>query len=249
MIRRVSLAAVASLAALAAAACSAPAAPVDSSATTPGATATAAPSASAAPSSPSITFTDSSGSDAGTTPLPVSDGGAAGVCAPQTVTTPTIMWKAPHALHRNVCTPQEAAAIVSCFVQNQNCNVLVSSACHQCAVSGDATPFSSALIVHDQNPSLAPELNVEGCVGEMAGDGSANGCGPKLAAKYQCEQSSCAGCTDATSYQSCAAQSDTGSCATANTTAQCAAPYLGQCVQGTTELEVAYNLVKVFCGP
>lgn len=249
MIRAASIAAVISFAAIAAA-CSAPAAPVDSSATTPAATPTAVPAASAAPSgsSPSITFTDTG--DAGTTTLPTGDAAVTGgACTPQTATPPSIIWKAPHALHRNVCTPQEAAAIVSCFVQNQNCYVPVSSACHQCAVSGDSTAYSSALIVHDQNPSLAPELNVEGCVGALAGDTSANGCGPKLAAKYQCEAASCTGCADATSYQTCATSADNSTCATANTAAACAAPYVGQCVQGTTELEVAYNLVKVFCGP
>jgi len=39
-----------------------------------------------------------------------------GSCAPQSVTAPVVTWIPPHALHSNVCTPQDAAAIVSCFV-------------------------------------------------------------------------------------------------------------------------------------
>jgi hypothetical protein len=245
MIRRASLATVASLfAAFVAAACSSPAPPPDSSAVTPTAPATPAPVDTTA--SPAITFT---GGDTDAGYLPYTDAAVPGVCSPQPITAPAPVWIPPHALHRNVCTPQEAAAIVSCFVENQNCQVLVSSACHQCAVSGDTTPYSSALILHDQNPGKAPELNIEGCVGAVAGDPSAAGCGPRLAAKYSCSASSCGGCADPTGFQTCSAQADTSVCATANANAQCAAPYMSQCVQGSTELEVAFNLVKVFCGP
>lgn len=250
MIRRASLATALSAVSVAvvvlgAVGCSAPAPAETSSLNPPSAAATGVDSGVA---SPAITFTGGDSYDAGYSPTPVlGDGG--GVCAPQTVTPTVPAWKPPHALRRNVCTPQEAAAIVQCFVQKQNCQVLVSSACHQCAVSGDTTPYSSALIVHDQNPGQAPELNIEGCVAAAAGDPSATGCGPKLQAKYTCAASACTGCTDPTGYQTCAQQADTTVCATQNQAAQCAAPYIGQCVQGTTELEVAFNLVKVFCGP
>ncbi len=247
MIRRAPLAAIASLsAALLATACSAPALPADSS-PTPAATTVPSAGADAGGVTPAVTF-GGGDFDAGYVP-PLGDGGVTpGVCAPQPVTAVAPAWIPPHALHRNVCTPQEAAAIVSCFVQNQNCQVLVSSACHQCAVSGDNTPYSSALIVH-QTPGVAPELNIEGCVGAVSKDPSATGCGPKLAAKYACAASACAGCKDAAGFQTCSTQADTTSCATQSAAAQCAAPYLAQCVQGTTELEVAFNLVKTFCGP
>lgn len=245
MIRTGSLV-VAALLVTAAAACSAPATPVDTSAG-PAASSITPPASSATPASPAITFTD--GADGGSPTIPFGDSGVAGACTPQAATPPAATWIPPHALHRNVCTPQEAAAIVSCFVQNQNCDVLVSSACHQCAVSGDTTGYSSALIIHDQNPSRGPELNVEGCVAAMSGDPSATGCGPKLVAKYACEAAACSTCADPTSAQQCAAQSDTTTCATQNTAAQCAGPYMSQCVQGTTDLEVAFNLVKTFCGP
>lgn len=247
MTGRAPLATVASLSAvLLAAACSAPAPPPETSA---GTAPTAAPIvADAGVATPAVTFTGG-GYDAAYTTPSLGDGGVAGVCSPQPTPPPAATWIPPHALHRNVCTPQEAAAIVSCFVENQNCQVLVSSACHQCAVSGDTTPYSSALIVHDQKPGTAPELNIEGCVGAVAGDPSATGCGPKLAAKYQCAAASCAGCTDATGFKTCSASADTTTCATSNTAAQCAAPYMAQCVQGASELDVAFNLVKTFCGP
>lgn len=101
------------------------------------------------------------------------------------VVSAAVMWIPPHALHSNVCTPQDAAAIVSCFVQGQSCDVPVSAACHACAVSGDTTPYSSALIVHDPSSGKAPELNIAGCVGAASGDPSLAGCGAKLAAKMR----------------------------------------------------------------
>lgn len=181
--------------------------------------------------------------------MPTEDSGIAGSCAPQPVTAPAVAWIPPHALHGNVCTPQDAAAIVSCLVQHQSCDAPVSAACHACAVSGDTTPYSSALIVHDQSSGKALELNIAGCVGAASGDPSLAGCGPKLAAMEACTASACAGCTDPTGSQHCTTLAATSVCATANAGAQCAAPYMAQCVQGTTELEVAFNLVKVFCGP
>lgn len=184
------------------------------------------------------------GHDAADAPPP-SDGG----CAPQPVTAPVATWIPPHVLHSNVCTPQEVAAIVSCFVQGQSCNVAVSIACHSCAVSGDTTPYASAVIVHDRSSGKTPELNIAGCVGAASGDPSVSGCGAKLAAKDACIAASCARCTDQAGLQHCSTQAGTTVCATENAGAQCAAPYLAQCVQGTTQLEVAFNLVKVFCGP
>lgn len=185
-------------------------------------------------------------------PLTTSDGGttppATGSCVPATAVTPAAkVWKQPHALRLNVCTAQEAAAIVQCFISKQNCDALVTQACHACAVSGDATPYASALIVNAQGQPA--ELNVEGCVANMTGDPSANGCGPKLAARFECANQACTACTDETQRQSCLSQADTGVCATTATNASCATPYLTQCVQGTTELDVAYNLVRLFCGP
>jgi len=176
------------------------------------------------------------------------DGGVAGGCAPRPVTAPA-MWIPPHALHSNLCTAQDAAAITSCFVQGQGCDVVVSATCRACAVSGDTAQYSSALIVHDQSSARPLALNIAGCVGAVSGDLSAGGCGAKLAAKEACTASSCAGCTDPIEFQSCAAQAEASVCAAANAGAQCAAPYMAQCVQGTTELEVAFNLVTLFCGP
>jgi hypothetical protein len=185
------------------------------------------------------------GPDAASVPPP---GDGAGSCPPRPVTPPPIKWIPPHALHGNVCTPQDAAAIASCFVQAQSCEVLVSATCHGCAVSGDSSASSAALIVHDQSGNT-DELNIAGCVGALSGDPSASGCGAKLAARDACITSACTACTDSASLSSCATRAATTVCAAANADAQCAAPYLPQCNQGTTELEVAFNLVRVFCGP
>jgi hypothetical protein len=170
-------------------------------------------------------------------------------CAPQPVTAPAPAWVPPHPLHGNVCSPQDGAAIVSCLLLGQSCNVPVSLACHVCAVSGDTSATSAALIVHDPGSGKAAELNIAGCVGAASGDPSSAGCGARLAVKEWCFASACAACPDPASSQACTSQAAAGVCATANAEAQCAAPYLAECVQGTTQLEIAFNLVKVFCGP
>jgi hypothetical protein len=179
----------------------------------------------------------------------VAGDGAAGGCPPRAVTAPAITWIPPHPLHSNACTPSDAAAIVSCILDGQSCNVLVTVACRTCAVSGDTTPSSAALIVHDQSAGRAPELNIAGCVGAASGDPSLAGCGAKLAAKDACIASACAGCTAPADAQSCSTQATATVCAAASADAQCATPYLAQCVQGANQGEIAFNLVKVFCGP
>jgi hypothetical protein len=147
----------------------------------------------------------------------------------------------------NVCTPQEATALAQCFITQQNCQAPINPACHACAMSGEASPYSSALLFNAANqPS---ELNVEGCVAALSGDTSATGCGPKLQARFACAGNACTACTDEAQRTTCLQQADTTTCSTVNQAAACATPYLPQCVQGNTELEVAFNLVRIFCGP
>jgi hypothetical protein len=178
----------------------------------------------------------------------LADTGGAGGCPPQSITPPAITWIPPHALHSNACSQSDAAVILSCVLDGQNCTALVTVTCRACMISGDTTPSSATVIVHE-SPGSAPELNIAGCVGAASGDPSAGGCGAKLAAKTACIASACAGCTAPTDFQSCSAQASTSVCAAANADAQCAAPYMALCVHGATEGEIALNLANVFCGP
>ena len=147
----------------------------------------------------------------------------------------------------NLCSAEEAAALASCFIEKKNCEVGVRQLCHDCATSGAQSQMSSPLIYDATNQPA--ELNVEGCVGQLAGDPSANGCGAKLAARYACGAQACTTCADDASKETCSTSAGTTVCATQEAAAQCATPFLAQCKQGTTETQIAYNLLAIFCGP
>jgi hypothetical protein len=200
-------------------------------------------------SGPEGSTTGSSGS-AGTGSSSAGSGGeaaGAGGCAPQPVSPMTPPWKEPHPLHQNVCSPSDAAAIANCFVAGQSCDQPVLVTCFQCAKSGLASPYASPLLSDAQGKPAG--LNVAGCVGLLAGDGSANGCGPKLEAKVACTSEACAACADEASTKACAGAAATGVCAAQAAAAQCADPYLAECRKGESVLEIAFNLVALFCGP
>ena len=185
-----------------------------------------------------------------TLPPLTGDAGVAptGACAPAAAVTATPKaWKAPLGIRRNVCTPTDAANIVSCFMNKQNCTVPVSAACHQCAVSAETSAYAAALIINATGQ--VSELNVEGCVAGLTNDLTATGCGPKLAARFECAEQACTTCQDPAQRNSCLQAADTSACAAQNQAAACATPVLDQCIQGATQVDVAINLVKVFCGP
>jgi hypothetical protein len=193
------------------------------------------------------------GLDSGVVLTPFGDGGGPvlppGVCAPQqSQPPPATPWIPPHALRRNVCTPQEATSIVKCMFQQQDCQAQVSAACHACSVTSMSDPYSGALVVSQQGQP--PSINVEGCIAALAGDTSAAGCGPKYVARFDCEANACSQCQqDEQAFVACADQADRTVCATQTAAAQCAEPYLNTCFNGQSYLEVAFNLIKIFCGP
>jgi hypothetical protein len=106
--------------------------------------------ATAACATPAMPPAMSTGDDGG-----LADTGSAGGCLPQSITPPAITWIAPHALHSNACSQSDAAVILSCVLDGQNCNAPVTVTCRACMVSGDTTPSSATVIVHDQSPGRA----------------------------------------------------------------------------------------------
>jgi len=184
-------------------------------------------------------------------PPPIGDGGPVlpvGACVPQNKPATPTPWQQPHALRRNVCSPQEATSIVKCLFQQQDCQAQVSAACHACSVSSPADPYAGALIVSKQGET--PAINVEGCIAALSGDISANGCGPKYVARFECEANACEHCVqDEQAFVACADQADRSVCAAQAAAATCADPYLATCFNGENYLEVAFNLIKIFCGP
>jgi hypothetical protein len=158
-----------------------------------------------------------------------------------------VPWVPPHALRRNICSPQESQTIANCFFGQQDCQTKVTAECHQCAISATNAPQSSAIIVDPA--TMAPALNVEGCVAGLQGDITPNGCGAKLAQMYSCEETSCGTCQNDDDWGVCADAADQATCATSVSAASCATPYLDTCIAGATDIDVAANLIRIFCGP
>lgn len=186
----------------------------------------------------------------GTLPLPTGTSTVplpAGQCAPKQVTPQQVPWQPPRTpLHLNVCTPQEATAIVTCRFSQQNCNAQVSSACHACSVTGPNDPKSGPLIIGQDGSA---SVNIEGCVSALSGDVSANSCGARLLSASICESEACADCQTDQAFEACLGQADKTVCAQPVAAAKCADQYMASCVQGNSVAEIAFNLIKLFCGP
>lgn len=175
-------------------------------------------------------------------PTPQTQGGA---CTPTSTGTPEVVWRPPHR-QQGACTQQEAAAIATCFFNNQNCDQPVTANCHTCAVSSPTASQTFGAIIVDETGQREPEVNVEGCVAAMTNDTSASGCGARLKMTYACESAACSRC-DAQGLAACQRAAATGPCAQyAQQSAQCES-VASQCMAGTTEAEVAMNLIQLFC--
>lgn len=177
-------------------------------------------------------------------PNPPTAGG--GACTPQQVSGLQVLWRPPSP-RQQVCTQQEAMAIATCFFNNQNCQTTVSAQCHHCAVSSPTTSSTYGAIIVDETGQREPEVNVEGCVATLTGDTSATGCGGRLKATYACESAACTQCTDSSQLANCQRAAAQGPCAQqAQASAQCEST-ASQCMSGSSEAEVAFNLIQMFC--
>lgn len=191
---------------------------------------------------------DASGdSDGGDASSSTTGDGPPGPCDPAASVEPWDgTWQPPHALHRGVCTPQDASAIASCFIDAQSCDVAVSAACHDCALSSPQSGESAPLQTDEQGVPVG--LNIAGCVAQLDGDPSEAGCGPKVEAYLDCVDQACAACTDPDLLPGCRDDADATTCSAAAAAADCAIPYLSQCT-GDTLLDTAFDLIAIFCGP
>lgn len=187
---------------------------------------------------------------AGVTPLPgttVTPGGvpAASGCQPAQVANIAPVWRPP-SQPRAACTQVEGQAVVA-RVFGQPDNTPVSAACLNCAISPKSTSsFYGPLIIDEATQGL--EINVEGCAALLSNDISANGCGPRLQARYLCQEQACAQCGSAQEIQSCMAAADQGVCAQYVANAAACQNYAAQCLAGGSEVKVAFDLIGMFCG-
>jgi hypothetical protein len=152
------------------------------------------------------------------------------VCAPGSVAGFTPAWKAPNALHASACTGTQVDEFVDCmFDPNADpttCNTFLADAanagCESCVFTDDAAASYGA-IVRSFNGDLF-SLNVGGCVGRLAADVTATGCGAKVQAARQCEDAACRPSCPAANddYFFCTDDATTGVCASFETAADCA---------------------------
>lgn len=169
-------------------------------------------------------------------------------CAPIATPVSPIPWVPPNPLHQPVCTPQEASIVATCFtLGGQYCNALpnISPQCQTCAVVPGNSPRYGALIQVD--PSRPAELNVEGCVSALTGDGSATSCGARLLAESVCETNACNHCSTDAEFDQCNRAAASTTCASQAAAAACADAPLATCVQGKSRVEQATHLVALFC--
>ncbi|MBW2523810.1 MAG: hypothetical protein JRI23_06525, partial [Deltaproteobacteria bacterium] len=204
------------------------------------------------------------------------DGGAGGqggtggsdACSPQPLGDFTPTWKTPEPIYQERCTDAEVDELLeACFEgTTAACDAAQSSYsdCWDCLVS-DFTDSSWGPIFDASDELGFWDRNWPGCVAHAEGDLSADGCGAKAAALWECGRVSCAGClplsalnftADLAAFNACSqAASETGEpCATylqevETCTDALTGPIADQCdwTSGSwTNLAKRYG--KLFCG-
>jgi hypothetical protein len=82
----------------------------------------------------------------------------------------------------------------------------------------------------------------------MSGDITANGCGPRLQARYACEEQACAHCASPQEMAACMTAADATVCTAQVANANACLQFANQCLAGGSEADVAFNLIGLFCG-
>lgn len=170
-------------------------------------------------------------------------------CTPIAGSGPHSQWVPPNPLKHPVCSAQEAQVVAACFtLGGQYCNQLsaVNPNCVTCAVSSAGSPTYGALVQYDQYHAAAP--NIAGCISALTGNISNTSCGAAWLAEDDCEYASCAHCAQQ-DYAACTAAAATTTCAQTAAAAACAQQALGICVRGSSDVDIAINMIGLFCMP
>jgi len=160
---------------------------------------------------------DEGGGDGGgttsTTGVTTSDGGAgaggqggsgaSGACSPQPLDSFTPTWTPPEAIYQERCTDAEVDGLVDdCFNgTTAACDAAKAAAadCWDCLLSDYSD--STWGPIFDASAELGfVDRNWPGCVAHAEGDLSANGCGAKAAAYWDCRHASCAECLPVSAF-------------------------------------------------
>lgn len=186
-------------------------------------------------------------------------------CAPGDVSTFSPQWHPP-AAHSTVCSAQQVTDILTCiFDGNANqtfCdsvnNNTANQPCANCLLTPDTAPSYGPIVITGQIGSL----NTAGCIAVKTGNTTSSGCGAKYAAARQCADAACSdNCPGSDSValqelQQCETDALGGDCSTyASAADSCATPLLAPdggaaaCSLGSTFLDAAINMGKIFCSP
>ena len=196
---------------------------------------------SSSESSPGGTGSDASASsDTGKTseggstkdgPAAVDDGSTASDCKPGDVLSFTPVWKSPAPFDQKKCTDAQVEALVNCLFEGlpdqTTCDAVMADdankACDACLFTEDTSAAWGPVITSNGTGTL----NTGGCIANVQGDTSKNGCGAKYAANIDCGYAACdSNCSgnDVTDeqYNQCLDDAAAGNCKSYATAAACA---------------------------
>jgi hypothetical protein len=186
-------------------------------------------------------------------------------CSDSSTFMPT--WKPPTRFTQGKCTDVQIAAFVDCLNGKPDaatCKTFTGDAanksCLQCAETPSTAATYGPLVVG----TVTIQVNVSGCIALATGDVSATGCGAKVLALSQCEQTACEpNCPVSSSdtgaefmaLLACQMNSDTTVCKKFADDAACAASVEGDggvatmcALSGATFADNAIPMIKLFCG-
>ena len=159
---------------------------------------------------------------------------------------------------RRLITAAYSQNLECCFLIISRMNNTANNGCLQCVFT-DKTASQHGPVIIDG--SLG-RLNIAGCVAALTGQTGSTGCGAKFSKYQQCRDASCSSCADPSSsqqayddYQQCTVDSESSYCSTYTNDAACIDSLIApggtaeQCAAGSTFLDNARTLAKLFCVP
>lgn len=175
-------------------------------------------------------------------------------------------WKPPTGSHQGACTEAQTTTFVDCLdnVSDVTCKAFFGAPANTRCISCALDPTGAATYGPLVEGTAGIDVNESGCIALTTGDASATGCGAKVLALRQCEESACessclvptddAGAPHAV-FLACEKNADATVCKAFADGATCAnaleadGGVASVCAgSGTTFAEHAKSIVNLFCG-